>query len=350
MWRSGRLAGSIHAEETDSGAAIVARIGVAGAAGVYAPVQEYGGVFTIRAHLATIREAWGKPLAGGARQVAVKSHLARYPKHSFMRSALAEMRGDIEDGIADAVTPGGNGERCMSLARETYHGAVFARLQVARPAPSGSAVFVTVSRRLEHWTDVPPLAARRLLVQRREKPRQDKGRPPVELAVDLYVYVTYATRRHGSASLLNSALDAIDAAFAPDPTEVDSLGGLALCDRPGRHRHRRGRGSATRPSPSYRFSIEVTGCRRDASCSTMSAPRLPPPQARASDSMTRARPADRIDKAIDGWVADNFANSLATTDSEIWNALMTIPNLKHLTPDPSVSHPLARLIPLENSP
>ncbi len=102
--RSGRLAGSIHAEETDSGAAIVARIGVAGAAGVYAPVQEYGGVFTIRAHLATIREAWGKPLAGGARQVAVKSHLARYPEHSFTRSALAEMRGDIEDGIADAVT------------------------------------------------------------------------------------------------------------------------------------------------------------------------------------------------------------------------------------------------------
>ncbi len=40
-------------------------------------------------------------------------------------------------------------------------------------------------------------------------------------------------------------------------------------------------------------------------------------------------PPSRIDEAIDGWVADNFRNSLLARDSEIWNALMSaIPDLK----------------------
>jgi hypothetical protein len=116
----------------------------------------------------------------------------------------------------------------MSLTRETIYGAVFARLQTLGPSPAGSAIFVTVSRRLRHWSDVTPaLQPAVYLVQRQEKPRQDKGRPPVwELGVDLYLYVHAPDQTQPAAPLLNRALDAVEAAFAPDPTGVNTLGGL----------------------------------------------------------------------------------------------------------------------------
>jgi hypothetical protein len=82
---------------------IAAAVTVTGPATAYAGLQEYGGIVTIRAHLRQIREAWGRPLAGAAKEITVRSHQARYPARSFMRSALAEMRSEIQDGIAQAV-------------------------------------------------------------------------------------------------------------------------------------------------------------------------------------------------------------------------------------------------------
>jgi phage gpG-like protein len=101
--RSGRLAASIRASMIGQGDAIAATVGVTGPAQAYAAIQEYGGTVTVRAHLTTIRAAWGRPLAGGAKQVAVRAHAAHYPERSFLRAALADMRSDITDGIADAV-------------------------------------------------------------------------------------------------------------------------------------------------------------------------------------------------------------------------------------------------------
>jgi hypothetical protein len=115
----------------------------------------------------------------------------------------------------------------MSLRREEIYGAVFARLQALGPQPAGSGHLVTLSRRLRHWSEVAPALQPALyLVQRQEKPRQDKGRPPVwELGLDLYLYVHAPDPAAPVAPLLNRALDAIDAAFAPDPSGVDTLGG-----------------------------------------------------------------------------------------------------------------------------
>ena len=73
----------------------------------YAGFQEYGfrGIESVGAQLRTIREAFGRPLRGGAREIAVRAHSRRvdYPAHSFLRSALAEMEPDIRAGIAEAV-------------------------------------------------------------------------------------------------------------------------------------------------------------------------------------------------------------------------------------------------------
>lgn len=74
----------------------------------YARFQEYGfrGVESVRAHLRTIREAFGRPLRQGAREVAVGTYSRKvdYPAHSFLRVALAEMQPEILSSLEDAVT------------------------------------------------------------------------------------------------------------------------------------------------------------------------------------------------------------------------------------------------------
>ena len=101
--RSGRLAASIAVKTTGGGDAPAAALAVVGPAAAYAAVQEYGGTVTVRAHLRTIREAWGRPIAKGAETIAVRAHAASYPERSFLRAALADLQGEIRTGIGAAV-------------------------------------------------------------------------------------------------------------------------------------------------------------------------------------------------------------------------------------------------------
>lgn len=102
--RSGRLAASIAIERADTGDSFAAIVGVTGPARAYAPVLEYGGTISIRAHLRVMREAWGRPLKRGAETVAVRAHSATYPARSFLRAALAERAPEIVAGLGAAVT------------------------------------------------------------------------------------------------------------------------------------------------------------------------------------------------------------------------------------------------------
>jgi hypothetical protein len=87
--RSGRLAAGVDVAVTSAGNDVGVAVGIAGVP--YAAYQEYGwhGTETVRAHLRTIKEAFGRPIA--PRAVTVRSFARRvdYPAHSYLRSALA---------------------------------------------------------------------------------------------------------------------------------------------------------------------------------------------------------------------------------------------------------------------
>jgi phage gpG-like protein len=100
--RTGTLRDSLSASVDLSGADIRATVG---SSAPYAAFQEYGftGVESVRAHLRRQTVAFGRAIAPV--QVAVRPYDRRvdYPAHSFLRSALADMSQDIEDGLADAL-------------------------------------------------------------------------------------------------------------------------------------------------------------------------------------------------------------------------------------------------------
>jgi hypothetical protein len=87
--RSGRLTAGVDVAVTSAGNDVGVSVGVADVP--YAAYQEFGfhGTETMRAHLRTIKEAFGRPIA--PRAVAVRSFARRvdYPAHSYLRSALA---------------------------------------------------------------------------------------------------------------------------------------------------------------------------------------------------------------------------------------------------------------------
>lgn len=102
--RTGRLRRSIGQVVEDSGDQVA---GVVSTPVVYAPMQEYGfsGAESVRASLRTIRQAFGRPIT--ERQVDVRAHTrqVKYPAHSFLRTALAELEaaGVIGDEIDAAL-------------------------------------------------------------------------------------------------------------------------------------------------------------------------------------------------------------------------------------------------------
>lgn len=63
----------------------------------YARRHEYGfkGTETVKAHLRTIKQAWGRPIT--PREVMVRQHVRtlNLPERSFLRSALADMAPEI---------------------------------------------------------------------------------------------------------------------------------------------------------------------------------------------------------------------------------------------------------------
>lgn len=100
--RTGRLRRSINHSVTSSGQAIVGTVGTNVS---YARVHEFGftGAQSVRAHVRTIKQAWGKPIA--ATQINVKTHArtVKIPARSFLRSALNDQRTSIKAALAAAV-------------------------------------------------------------------------------------------------------------------------------------------------------------------------------------------------------------------------------------------------------
>jgi phage gpG-like protein len=105
--RSGRLKDSITSKITDSEDLIS---GIVGTNVEYARVHEYGfkGTETVKAHLRTIKQAWGRPLRAGAKQINIRSHSrkANLPERSFLRSSLRDLEGKIKKRMEDAVRKG----------------------------------------------------------------------------------------------------------------------------------------------------------------------------------------------------------------------------------------------------
>lgn len=71
----------------------------------YAAFQEYGfsGSETVRAHLRRQSQAFGKPIRPVDVAVRTYSRQVNYPAHSYLRSALAELKPEINAGIGAAV-------------------------------------------------------------------------------------------------------------------------------------------------------------------------------------------------------------------------------------------------------
>lgn len=116
----------------------------------------------------------------------------------------------------------------MITSRETIYAALFTKVSTA-------ANFVTVSRYLKHWADVPA-EAHPALYQRQvtESYERVRGLPQkTRLNVELYVYVhTMAQSLDPEitpSQLINPLLDAVEASLAPDNLQanVQTLGGLA---------------------------------------------------------------------------------------------------------------------------
>lgn len=102
-FRTNNLRGSIHQEVTSGNGSI---IGMVGTNVEYAARHEYGfqGSETVKTHLRTIRQAFGKPLKA-PKQIEVQQFTRNinYPEHSFLRSALADMRSDIMVDLTEGV-------------------------------------------------------------------------------------------------------------------------------------------------------------------------------------------------------------------------------------------------------
>jgi hypothetical protein len=108
------------------------------------------------------------------------------------------------------------------MNREPIYAALFALVQ-------GAASFVTISRRLRHWSDVAA-AEQPALFQIQKSETAEERRPlPVKwrARVDLYLYAHAPDELTAPATMLNPLLDALEVALAPDPvSHVQTLGGL----------------------------------------------------------------------------------------------------------------------------
>jgi hypothetical protein len=92
--RSGRLSAGVHTVfvDDDNGSSAITGIGPEL---LYGKWHEEGGTFTVKEHLRTITQAFGKPIE--PRQVMVKQHQLRLPTRSFLRSTAKEQaRNDID--------------------------------------------------------------------------------------------------------------------------------------------------------------------------------------------------------------------------------------------------------------
>ena len=101
--RSGELAGSINATVDHAGADILVRVGPA-ADITYAAIHEFGG--TIPPHEIVPNKASALAFAAGGKQIFAKRvnlPAVTTPERSYLRSSLAEMAGEIVEGLGEAV-------------------------------------------------------------------------------------------------------------------------------------------------------------------------------------------------------------------------------------------------------
>jgi hypothetical protein len=107
--------------------------------------------------------------------------------------------------------------------REPIYAALFAKL-------SSSYTFVTASRRLKHWSDVPPADQPALfLTQERETAATTPGLNTVwQGRASVYLYAnTGENIEIAPSTILNPMVDAIEATLKPDPiSNKQTLGGL----------------------------------------------------------------------------------------------------------------------------
>ncbi len=72
----------------------------------YGAAHEFGfsGVVTVKAHMRTIKQAWGKPIAPTQVSVSSFSRQINLPEKSFLRSALRDMTPQLKQELANAVS------------------------------------------------------------------------------------------------------------------------------------------------------------------------------------------------------------------------------------------------------
>lgn len=97
--RTGRLRRSIHMEVNES---VTSVVGTVGTNVIYARPHEYGGPVTVKEHLRTVKQAWGRPLKE-PKQVTVRSHVKNLPERSFLRSSLLELKDDFYQEVDAGV-------------------------------------------------------------------------------------------------------------------------------------------------------------------------------------------------------------------------------------------------------
>jgi hypothetical protein len=113
------------------------------------------------------------------------------------------------------------------MTREPIYAALFELL-------TDAAGVTTASRRLRHWSDVPAIEQPALfMAQKSETAEQRRGLPTKWTCdVDVYLYCHAPDEVTAPATVLNSLLDAVEAALTPlggedIATNAQSLGGLA---------------------------------------------------------------------------------------------------------------------------
>ena len=121
----------------------------------------------------------------------------------------------------------------MNVTREAIMSALLIKLAgVVFAAPiSGQTNFVTLSRRLKLWSDVPKSQRPALFIaEHREQPayQNEALAAKTTLHVDLFVYIDSSDRNTTPAIALNTILDAIETALKPGPLDNNrqTLGGL----------------------------------------------------------------------------------------------------------------------------
>ena len=101
--RTGNLRRSIHQRVTNTGGAVIGEVNTNVR---YGAAHEYGfaGTVNVKASLRQVRQAFGRPLKS-PRYIQVKAHSrnVRLPERSFLRTALRDMKPEIEADLRNSV-------------------------------------------------------------------------------------------------------------------------------------------------------------------------------------------------------------------------------------------------------